>query len=197
MKISVKGKQLDVGDAWRRNVEERLPVIAEKYFGDAQEAQVTLSKDKARFLVDVAMRIGRRMVVQSHGVGVDAQVALDDAAEHLDKRLRRYKRRLRDHNRTRLDETETLPARQYVLAAEADEPESEAPDNPIVIAEMDTEIETLSVGEAVMHMDLANLPSMLFRNRAHGGINMVYRRQDGHVGWVDPRGNRRGEEGGA
>lgn len=197
MKISVKGKQLDVGDAWRRNVEERLPVIAEKYFGDAQEAQVTLSKDKARFLVDIAMRIGRRMVVQSHGAGVDAQVALDDAAEHLDKRLRRYKRRLRDHNRARLDETETLPARQYVLAAEEDEPESEAPDNPIVIAEMDTEIETLSVGEAVMHMDLANLPSMLFRNRAHGGINMVYRRQDGHVGWVDPRGNRRGEEGGA
>jgi hypothetical protein len=116
--------------------------------------------------------------------------AFDEAAEHLAKRLRRYKRRLRDHHHQRPDEAETLFAQQYVLAGEDIESESEEKDEPIVIAEMETGIETLSVGEAVMRMELANLPSMMFRNRAHGGLNMVYHRGDGHIGWVDPRGNR-------
>jgi len=190
MEISVKGKQLDVGEAWRGHVEENLPAIIGKYFENAQDAQVTLAKQGSTFHVDMVVHIGKRILIQSHGATGDAYSAFDEAAEHLAKRLRRYKRRLRDHHHQRPDEAETLSAQQYVLAGEDIESESEEKDEPIVIAEMETGIETLSVGEAVMRMELANLPSMMFRNRAHGGLNMVYHRGDGHIGWVDPRGNR-------
>lgn len=195
MQISVKGKQLDVGDAWRRNVEEQLPTIVEKYFDNAQDAQVTLSRVGASFRVDLEVHVGKRILVQTQGTGEDAYAAFAEAGEHLDKRLRRYKRRLRDHHRNRPEPLETLAAQQYVLAGHDGEAEPEGQEQPVVIAEMQTDIETLSVGEAVMRMDLAGVPAMMFRNRAHGGLNMVYHREDGHIGWVDPRGNRRDEEG--
>ncbi len=190
MEISVKGKQLDVGEAWRSHVEENLPAVIGKYFESAQDAQVTLAKQGSTFHVDMVVHVGKRIFVQSHGATGDAYSAFDEAAEHLAKRLRRYKRRLRDHHHRRPDEAEILTAQQYILAGEDIESESEEKDEPMVIAEMETGIETLSVGEAVMRMELANLPSMMFRNRAHGGLNMVYHRGDGHIGWVDPRGNR-------
>lgn len=198
MQLSVKGKQLDVGDAWRRHVEENLPAVVGKYFDSAQDAQVTLSRQGSTFRVDITVHVGKRIIVQSHGATGDAYSAFDEAGEHIGKRLRRYKRRLRDHHRERSEETVSLPAQQYILAGEPTEsgPEHEEKEEPVVIAEMETGIETLSVGEAVMRMDLANLPAMMFRNRAHGGLNMVYHRGDGHIGWVDPRGNSRdGDEG--
>lgn len=195
MHISVKGKQLDVGEAWRSHVEESLPGIVGKYFENAQDAQVTLGKQGSTFHVDMIVHIGKKILVQSHGATGDAYSAFEEAANHLATRLRRYKRRLRDHHHQRPEQAEALPAQQYVLAGEEGAVESEEKDEPIVIAEMETGIETLSVGEAVMRMDLANLPAMMFRNRAHGGLNMVYHRGDGHIGWVDPRGNRRGESG--
>lgn len=194
MQISVKGKQLDVGDAWRGHVMEKLPAVVGKYFDSAQDAQVTLGKQGSTFQVDLVVHIGKRIFVQSRGATGDAYSAFEEAAEHLAKRLRRYKRRLRDHHHQRPDEADTLPAQQYVLAGEDIESESEEKDEPMIIAEMETGIETLSVGEAVMRMELANLPVMMFRNRAHGGLNMVYHRGDGHIGWVDPRGNRRGND---
>jgi len=198
MQLSVKGKQLDVGDAWRRHVEENLPAIVGKYFDSAQDAQVTLSRHGSTLRVDITVHVGKRIIVQSHGATGDAYSAFDEAGDHIGKRLRRYKRRLRDHHRERPEEMESLPAQQYILAGEEIEGDakSEETKEPVVIAEMETGIETLSVGEAVMRMDLANLPAMMFRNRAHGGLNMVYHRGDGHIGWVDPRGNRRdGDEG--
>lgn len=195
MHISVKGKQLDVGVAWRGHVEENLPAVVGKYFDKAQDAQVTLTKQGSTFSVDLVVHVGKRILVQSHGATGDAYSAFDEAAEHLAKRLRRYKRRLRDHHHQRPDQADTLLAQQYVLAGEDSESESEERDEPMVIAEMETVIETLSVGEAVMRMDLANLSAMMFRNRAHGGLNMVYLRGDGNIGWVDPRGNQRGNKG--
>ncbi|MDH5410360.1 MAG: ribosome-associated translation inhibitor RaiA [Alphaproteobacteria bacterium] len=193
MQISVKGKKLDVGEAWRSHVEENLPAVVGKYFDNAQDAQVILAKQGSTFRVDMVVHIGKRILVQSHGATGDAYSAYDEAAEHLAKRLRRYKRRLRDYHHERLDHEEALPAQQYVLAGEDVESGSDEKDEPMVIAEMETGIETLSVGEAVMRMDLENVSAMMFRNRAHGGLNMVYHRGDGHIGWVDPRGNRRGE----
>jgi ribosomal subunit interface protein len=193
MQLSVKGKQLDVGDAWRRHVQESLPTIVAKYFDNAQDAQVMLSREGSTFRVDIMVHVGKRIIVQSHGATGDAYSAFEEAGDHMGKRLRRYKRRLRDHHRERAEEFESLTAQQYVLASEDNgaEPVSEKEDEPIVIAEMQTAIEILSVGEAVMRMDLANLPALMFRNRAHGGLNMVYHRGDGNIGWVDPRGNRR------
>ncbi len=199
MQLSVKGKQLDVGDAWRRHVEEHLPLVVAKYFDNAQDAQVMLSRQGSTFRVDITVHVGKRIIIQSHGATGDAYSAFDEAGDHLGKRLRRYKRRLRDHHRERPDEVESLPAQQYVLAGEdvGNEADTVEKDEPVVIAEMETAIEVLSVGEAVMRMDLANLPALMFRNRAHGGLNMVYHRGDGHIGWVDPRGNRRDGEGDA
>jgi ribosomal subunit interface protein len=197
MLLSVKGKQLDVGDAWRLHVEENLPEIIGKYFDNAQDAQVTLSRQGTTFHVDIVVHVGKKIMVQSHGATGDPYSAFEEASDHIGKRLRRYKRRLRDHHRDRQEEAEAILAQQYVLAGEAieSEPAPEENDEPVVIAEMATQIETLSVGEAVMRMDLANLPALMFRNRAHGGLNMVYHRGDGHIGWVDPRGNRGGNAG--
>jgi hypothetical protein len=117
-----------------------------------------------------------------------AYAAFDLAMDHLAKRMRRYKRRLRDHHRA---ETESFRAAQYILAPESDEDAEPIAANgneaPAVIAEMQTEIPTLTVGEAVMRLDLSGVKAMMFLNRAHGGLNMVYRRNDGNIGWVDPR----------
>lgn len=187
MKISVQGKQLDVGDALRERIESTVEQIAAKYFSNPIDATVTMSRDASVFRADVIVHVGKGISVKSEGSNNDPHVAFDGAAERIDKQLRRYKRRLRDHHRGHSEEA--LPAAQYVLAAEAeDSPEPEAVDGwePVVVAEMATEIEMLTVGEAVMRMDLASAPALMFRNRAHGGLNMVYRRPDGNVGWVDP-----------
>lgn len=194
MQLSVNGKQIDIGGALRQHIDETLSAIFGKYFGDAIEANVTLSREGHLYRAQVMAHIGRGMQVTAHGEAERPYVAFDGAADRLSKRLRRYKRRLRDHHRNRQEPLETLAAQQYVLAGHAEEAEPDGQDQPVVIAEMRTEIEILSVGEAVMRMDLAGLPAMMFRNRAHGGLNMVYHREDGHIGWVDPRGNRRDEK---
>lgn len=187
MKISVQGKQLDVGDALRERIESTVEQIAAKYFANPIDATVTLSREGPVFRADINVHVGKGISVTSEGSNGDAHAAFDSAAERIDKQLRRYKRRLRDHHRGYAEEA--LPAAQYVLAAEDDDgPEPETADGwePIVVAEMETNIEVLTVGEAVMRMDLASAPALMFRNRAHGGLNMVYRRPDGNVGWVDP-----------
>jgi len=192
MQLSVKGKQLDVGDALRTHVDESLSRILDKYFGDAIEVTVTLSRDAHLYRAVISAHVGRGIHLEAHGEANEPYPAFDGAADRLSKRLRRYKRRLRDHN-SKAAEAAPLPAQQYILAGEGpeeSEDESSADGQPAVVAEMTTEIPTLTVSEAVMRMDLANLPAMMFRNSAHGGLNMIYQRSDGNIGWIDPRGNR-------
>lgn len=187
MKISVQGQQLDVGDALRERAESVITHVVGKYFANPIEATVTLSKTGATFRSEVKTHIGKGISIQAEGKAGDAHAAFDSAAERMEKQLRRYKRRLRDHHRGHNDSAVSVP--QYVLAAEQDdspEPDEGNTWEPVVVAEMETRIETLTVGEAVMRMDLASAPALMFRNRAHGGLNMVYRRPDGNVGWVDP-----------
>ena len=193
MQLTVTGKQLDVGDALRRHVADSLEGILGKYFGSAIDASVILSREAHFYDAQLSVHIGRGIMLQS-GAAADAPyLAFDEAAERLAKRLRRYKRRLRDHHRAA---AEGEQASQYVLAAEPDEDAGDAPadngvDGHLVVAEMQTEVPTLTVSEAVMRLDLANDTAMLFRNRAHGGLNLVYRRTDGNFGWVDPGAARR------
>jgi ribosomal subunit interface protein len=193
MQLTVTGKQLDVGDALRRHVADSLEGILGKYFGSAIDASVILSREAHFYDAQLSVHIGRGIMLQS-GAAADAPyLAFDAAAERLAKRLRRYKRRLRDHHRAA---AEGEQASQYVLAAEPDEAAGDAPaeagvDGHLVVAEMQTEVPTLTVSEAVMRLDLANDTAMLFRNRAHGGLNLVYRRTDGNFGWVDPGAARR------
>ncbi len=191
MQLSVKGQQIDVGTAFRGHMEGSLARILSKYFGDAIEARVTLSRNGHNFRAVVSAHVGRNIHLEAHGEADEPYPAFDAAAERLSKRLRRHKQRLRDHHKEDPGEHEILPAQQYILLGEADEDGEweQQEDRPVVVAEMATEIPVLTVSEAVMRMDLSDQPAMMFRNRAHGGLNMVYRRNDGNIGWIDPRGN--------
>lgn len=192
MKLSINGTQIDIGDALRDHIGRELPQEVEKYFDNPTDAQVTMSREGSDFRTDITVHVGKGIMIHGHAEAGDARASFDVANEHVGKRLRRYKRRLRDHHKRRPDKVDMAVAQQYVLAAEqetaADEEPAE-PEKPVVIAEMETVIEELTVGEAVMRMDLAEQPALLFRNSAHGGLNLVYYRDDGNIGWVDPQKN--------
>ena len=189
MQLSVTGKQIDIGDALRQHVTDALTDSVEKYFGNALDGAVVLSREASEFHAEISVHVGKGIQIQAHATAGDAYAAFDDAADHMAKRLRRYKRRLRDHHRSaRTDEA--IAAQAFVLAGEGPDDTEPASDEPVVVAEMEAEIASLTVGEAVMRLDLANTPALMFRNSAHGGLNMLYRRPDGTIGWVDPRGNR-------
>lgn len=190
MQITVSGKQTDVSDALRVHVDEGLGLAVDKYFDRAIEANVTFSHEGHLIRADVSVHVGRGITVQGRGEADDHYKAFDSAATHIAKQLRRYKRRLRDHHAAPEPQGfESQLAASYVLAPEPEvEPET-TPDNPVIVAETQTELPVLSASEAVMRMDLEGAAALMFRNRAHGGLNMVYRRNDGHIGWVDPQGN--------
>lgn len=191
MQLTVKGKQIDVGDALRTHVREKLSDSVKKYFPDPIEATVTFSREAGHlYRADIAIHVGRGILLQAQYEADDPYPAFDMASERVAKRMRRYKDRLRNHHDkmgAAADGELELMARAYTLAAGEDDPESG--DEPVIVAEMATPILTLTPGEAVMRMDLADLPALLFRNGSHGGLNMVYRRADGNIGWVDPEGN--------
>ena len=190
MNLTVKGKHLDVGDALRTYVREQLSAVTEKYFSNPIDATVLFSQEAHLYRTDISVHIGRGILLQSTAEATDIYPSFDTAAGKVGKRLRRYKRRLRDHHNHDGSGAE-LPARQYVIEAESAQDDSgdEPGTEPVIIAEMATTIETMSVAEAVMRMDLAELPALLFRSGAHGGLNMIYRRPDGNVGWIDPKNN--------
>jgi ribosomal subunit interface protein len=190
MQITVSGKQVELSDALRARVAEHLDLIAGKYFDHALEAQVTFSRARSFFTCDINVHAGRGLTLRGEGEAADAHAAFDDAAEHIAKRLRRYRRRVNDHARDLAHRERPEAARQYVLRQEED---GKAPPADgataayaTVIAESATEISLLSVGEAVMRMDLADQPVLMFRNSASGELNVIYRRSDGHIGWIDP-----------
>lgn len=190
MHITVTGRHLDVGASLRRRVEEGLAAAVGKYFDRAIESHVTFDKRGQFFLADIAVHVGRGIVAHSSGEADDPYVAFSGALEHLAKRLRRHKRRLRDHHNAASRASKTEQGWHYVLSAE-DEAEEQVDGTavngePLVVAEMEAEIPTLSVGEAVMRLDLGNAPALMFRNAGNGGLNMIYRRADGNIGWVDP-----------
>lgn len=198
MQVTVTGKQMDVGEALRSYVDDNLADSVAKYFDNAIDASVVFSRGAKRRHVraDLSVHIGRNILLQGHAETTDPYASFDAALERIAKRMRRYKRRLRDHRRS-AEAAETIEAQQYVLADGGSEEEEivTADGQPAVIAEMTTSIETMTVADAVMRMDLANLPTLMFRNSAHGGLNVVYRRNDGHIGWIDPQGNQSGGRG--
>jgi len=181
MQISVAGRQIDLSDALRIRVADHLDLIAHTYFGDALEADVTFGRARSFFTCDINMHAGRGLILRAEGEAADAHGAFDDAAEHIAKRLRRYRRRVNEHARDLAHRRRPEIGRQYILSQETG-PAAYA----TVVAEQETEIPTLSVGEAVMQLDLADRTVLMFRNGTSGEINVVYRRPDGHIGWLDP-----------
>lgn len=193
MQLTVRGKQIDVGDALRGHVSERLESAVSKYFNDAVDASVVFSREAHLFRADIQVHAGKNIVMQSNGEADEPYVAFDKAAEKVAKRLRRYKRRLTDHHKRTASEP-PLEAQAFVLRSEIDsDATDEAGEEPVVVAELTEPVETLTVSDAVMRLDLGDLPALMFRNAAHGGLNMIYRRPDGNVGWVDPRGTRQSQ----
>ncbi len=194
MHITVSGKQVDVGEALRTYVTEQLGIICSKYFDHALEAHVVFSRARSFFMCDIQMHAGRNIIMRGEGEAQDAHAAFDAAAEHVGKRLRRYRRKVNDHARDIANRARPMAATQYVLSQERpakEEPGEEDTTNGIhgvVVAEMPAEIDTLTVGEAVMRLDLAHVPVLMFRERKSGSLSVVYRRDDGHIGWIDPSG---------
>ena len=191
MQITIQGKQIDLGTALREHVQDKMEEVNSKFFNHATFATVTFSREghgHGLVKTHITLQVGKNIKVLADATEGDAYISFDRASEKIAEQLRRYKNRLRDHH----DRIEMLPdgdsAREHVLA-DGHNDDSQHSDNPPIIAEMTTNIETLSVSEAVMRMDLADQPALLFRNASHDGLNMVYRRPDGNVGWVDPVGN--------
>ena len=198
MHITVSGKQVEMSDALRTRVATQLDLIAGKYFDHALEANVTFSRARSFFTCDINVHAGRGLMLRGEGEAADANAAFDDAAEHIAKRLRRYRRRVNEHARDLAHRERPEAAREYVLEEAAPESNAtttpnhttvaEAPTYATVVAETPAEISRLTVSEAVMRMDLAAQQVMMFRNSATGELNVVYRRSDGHIGWIDPTG---------
>jgi ribosomal subunit interface protein len=198
MHITVAGKQVATSDALRVHVEEGLGTITAKYFDHALEARVTFRKEAkgtngGHFACDINLHAGRGLLMRGEGHGPDAHRAFDEAADHVAKRLRRYRRRVNEHARSEAQERapDIETAREYTVRTPEADDEGEAPhingaDHPAVVAEPAAEVPRLSVGEATMRLDLSDAPVLMFRNSASGALNVVYRRRDGHIGWIDP-----------
>ncbi len=193
MQITVSGKQVELSDALRTRVSAQLDLIAGKYFDSALEALVTFGRARSFFTCDINVHAGRGLKLRGEGEAADANAAFDDAAEHIAKRLRRYRRRVNEHHRDLANRARPEAARQYILRQEEESANAAALNGQLlaenyatVIAEQPAEISLLSVGEAVMRMDLVDQSVLMFRNSATGGLNVIYRRSDGHIGWIDP-----------
>ena len=183
MVLRISGKNVDIGQALRSRIDETISAAVRKYFNGGYSGQITVSKSGRGFETDCALHLDTGIVFEARGSAMDAHQSFDQAAERLDKRLRRYKRRLKDHKKTPSEEGSVA---SYVLAAPADEDEIGEDYAPAIIAETRLDIPTISVSTAVMQLDRTEAAVVVFRNPAHGGVNVVYRRPDGHFGWVDP-----------
>ncbi len=198
MELAVHGKQIDVGDALRTHVSDKIEDLNQKYFNHATFATVTFSREghgHKQTKAHISIQMGKNIMVVADAITADPYASFESAADKVGKQLRRYKRKLRE-NHGRQDHTpeaEIIKARDYVLAsapeteevqANDDEPQT---DDPAIIAEIEKEIETITVSDAVMRLELSKEPALMFRNASHNGLNMIYRRPDGNIGWVDPQ----------
>jgi ribosomal subunit interface protein len=203
MQVQVSGKQVDVGEALGSRISQELEEGVGKYFErGGQDAEVVVSKDGHGFKVDCWVRLASGESLVTSGLGGDAHSAFTDSLDKLEKRVRRYKRRLKDHHigpkGLSPEKTEMAAASvaRSIVLRNPDDVEDEvfgdagAPDEPppvgMVIAETQSEIRTITVGRAVLELDMTGYPLVLFKNAAHGGLSVVYRRPDGNVGWIDP-----------
>jgi len=192
MALQVTGKNLDVGEALRSYVAERVKTALEKYAGQSPIGHIRIEKAHGAFLTGCSIQLKSGISLEAHSEAPDAYASVDQALERLEKRLRRYKRRLKKRHVPAGKGLADIQAPYYVIQhAEEEETVSEE-DNPIVIAETQTMIRELSVSDAVMQLDLAGQQLLVFQNAGHGRINVVYRRSDGNIGWIDPGGQLQG-----
>ncbi|MFO7757618.1 MAG: ribosome-associated translation inhibitor RaiA [Roseovarius sp.] len=187
MRYQISGKQIDVGEALQTHVSEELGNVIAKYAERPTDATVVFSKDASTFLCEAIVHLSTGLTAQASAKSHEIYAAFDACCDKMEKQLRRYKRRLKDHHRDRSQPVELFGASSYILAANGAEAESEPESlQPIIVAEMETQVPSLSVGEAVMQMELAGAPLLVFRKEGKETVNVVYRREDGNIGWIDP-----------
>ncbi|SFP56402.1 ribosome hibernation-promoting factor, HPF/YfiA family [Sphingomonas rubra] len=192
MDIRISGHQVDVGDALKTHVQDRLQGIADKYFSRAISAEVTFGKGPhdVGFRCDIVAHVMKGLVLKGSHQAQEAHPAFDGAAEKIEKQLRRYMRRLKDRHAAETIEIAEAGAYDnagYTLFAESTHDEEQEADAPLIVAETRVDVPDASVGDAVMMLDLRNTAALLFRNSGTGAYNMVYRRGDGTIGWVEPQ----------
>ncbi|WMS42900.1 ribosome-associated translation inhibitor RaiA [Acuticoccus sp. MNP-M23] len=187
MPLTISGKHMDVGDALRQRIDDRLSESVAKYFDGKYTGQVTLKKSAAGFDADCMVHLDTGIILRASGNAGDATHAFEGAAEKIDKRLRRYKRRLKAHHTGGPSAGEVAAAAmEFQIETPDDEDELEANYAPLVVAETPTKIKTMTVGMAVLELDLTETPALMFMNAANKTLNVVFRRADGNVGWIDP-----------
>lgn len=187
MAIQVTGKNIEAGGAYQSYVTDRISEVLDKYIGPELSGHVRIEKVRGRFRTNCSVRLRTGLMLESHGEEADAYKSADAAVERLEKRLRRYKRRLKSHHNGQSAPLQETMISDYVLHAEPEEATSEAESGePVVVAETERSLMVLSVGEAVMQLDLVEATFLVFRNAGNGSVNVVYRRTDGNIGWIDP-----------
>jgi ribosomal subunit interface protein len=192
MSFRISGQNLDVGTALRDRINDRVAEAMAKYFDGGYSGHLTLARDGFGFRAECAIHLDSKITLHAEGMAPDAYASADQAALRIEKRLRRYHRRLKDHRTDRVDDraaidAASIDAATYVIAAPEPESENEIDGfTPVIIAESTTRLKQLSVSDAVTELDMTGAPVLVFRHAVHGGINIVYRRADGHFGWIDP-----------
>lgn len=186
MHIQVSGQQIDIGDSLRTHVADKLNTGVAKFFDHTLDATVTFARERERYQCAVAVHVHSGLTLRADGSATEIYASFDTAAERIEKQLRRHKSRLKSHKGKGAGES--LAAQYYVIDGQAEEaaPQNGESGEPAIIAESPSSVATLRVGDAVMQLDLTGAPVLLFRNAGNGGLNVVYRRTDGHVGWIDP-----------
>jgi ribosomal subunit interface protein len=191
MPFRISGKNIDIGDALRARINTRVAEATGKYFDGGYSGHVTIGKEGFGFRTECVIHLDSGIVLEADALAADAYLSADQAAERIEKRLRRYKRRLKDHQAAAANggarEAPPMQAQSYVIAAPAEDSDEEVTElNPVIIAETTTALKRMSVSEAVMQLDLTGSAVVVFRHAGHGRVNLVYRRADGHIGWIDP-----------
>jgi len=191
MEILINSKNIDIGDAFRTHIRDHMTQMVGRYFSHTFDVTVTISKDAHIVDADISAHVGRGIMLRSNEGQTDPYIAFDTALAKMEKRLRRYKQRLKSHH-NKHEEKEEKKAIKYILSHDFGlSHEEELPADgaqPAIIAETSADLPALSVSDAVMRMDLAEAPVFVFYNAAHKGLNILYRRNDGNIGWIDPEG---------
>ena len=190
MSFRISGRNIDIGEALRTRINERIAEATAKYFDGGFSGHVTVGKEGFGFRTECMIHLDSGIILEADAMAADAYASADQVAGRIEKRLRRYKRRLKNHQAAgangALPEQRAIEAPSYVIAAPEHDDDGVAEFNPVIIAESTTALKRLSVSEAVMELDLTGGAVVVFRHAGHGRVNLVYRRGDGHIGWIDP-----------
>ncbi len=187
MRYQISGKQINIGTALQTHVKTELDEVIQKYAERPTDALVIFSKSAHEFACEATVHLSTGLTATAKAKDTEIYAAFNSCCAKMEKQLRRYKRRLKDHHKDRTQPVELFSGSSYIIASD-DGPDQSEPETlqPIIVAEMEAKIPSLSVGEAVMQMELAGAPVLVFRNESKDGVNVVYRRDDGNIGWIDP-----------